>query len=284
MTKHWGGNAANIAYNAALLGLTPNLMGTVGRDFADYRTWLESIGINIDAVRQIDEVFTASFFANTDLDNNQISSFYSGAMAYAKEFSIADVYAGDPDLVVISPNDTKAMSNLVHECRERSIPFVYDPSQQIARLSGEDLADGMHGAYALVVNAYEAEIIQQKTDLSIAKLQQEVEILVITQGENGLDIYHQGDKTSLPAFPVANVIDPTGAGDAFRGGLLRGLASGWPLHIAGLTGALCAAYNLEQVGTQNHSFTIAEFAERFRSHADDQGLLDTLLQVAGTHA
>ena len=185
MTKHWGGVAANIAYNMALLGMKPKIMGTVGRDFSEYRKWLEDVGIDTSTVRQIDEVFTASFFANTDLDNNQIASFYAGAMTYAKNYRIADVHEGKPDLVVISPNDPEAMRNLTQECRENDIPFIYDPSQQVARLSGEELVHDLQGAHVMIVNAYEAEVIQQKTGQSLDDLRKQVDILVITQGERG---------------------------------------------------------------------------------------------------
>src|SRR5690606_31450894 len=185
MTKHWGGVAANIAFNAAMLGLKTHLMGTVGRDFADYRRWLEAAGVDTSTVRQIDEVFTASFFVNTDLDNNQIASFYTGAMAYAKDYSIADVYDGIPGLVIISPNDPQAMTNLAKECRERGIRFIYDPSQQVPRLTGEELYRDMQGAYAMVVNAYEAEMICKKTEQTLDDLRRAIDILVITQGGRG---------------------------------------------------------------------------------------------------
>ncbi|MBZ0277890.1 MAG: carbohydrate kinase family protein [Anaerolineae bacterium] len=278
MTKHWGGVAANISVNLALMGLRPRLMGTAGRDFGDYRAWLDKIGVDTSTVRQIDEVFTASFFANTDLDNNQIASFYSGAMAYAKDYSLADA-CGDqwPDLVVISPNDPQAMSNLVSECRQRGIRFVYDPSQQVPRLSGEELRRDMEGAYAMVVNAYEAEIICHKTGQTLNDLRKAIEILVITQGERGSHIYLNGDLINIPPFPPTAIKDPTGVGDAYRAGLLRGIAAGWPLELAGQVGALCATYVLEHVGTQNHRYTLTEFVKRFRTRFDDQGRLDTLL-------
>jgi adenosine kinase len=279
MTKHWGGNAANIAFTMAMLGMQPRLMGTVGRDFPDYRTWLEKHGVDTSTVRQIDDVFTASFFANTDLDNNQIASFYSGAMAYAKNYRLADVYNGIPDFVIISPNDPQAMSNLAQECRERDIRFIYDPSQQVARLSGEELHRDMQGAYALVVNAYESEIISKKTGLSLDEIRKSVKVLVITQGARGSHIYTDGEKLEVPAFPPTEIKDPTGVGDAYRAGLMRGIASGWPLRLAGQVGALCATFVLENVGTQSHKFTMAEFIERFRTHFDDQGLLDTLLHA-----
>lgn len=280
MTKHWGGVAANIAYNMALMGLQPHLMGTVGRDFPDYRAWLEKVGVNTSTVRQIDEVFTASFFANTDIDNNQIASFYAGAMAYARHYRLADVFDGHPDLVIISPNDPQAMSNLAAECRERGIRFIYDPSQQVPRLSGDELLRDMQGAYALIVNAYEAEVICKKTGKTLEDLQQAIDILVITHGARGSHIYADGQLIQVPAFPPDIIRDPTGVGDAFRAGLVRGIVSGWPLHLSGLVGALCATYVLEHIGTQNHYFTPGQFVARFRQHFDDEGLLDALLQPA----
>lgn len=278
MSRHWGGNGANIAYNMALLGMTPRLFATAGRDFPPYREWLESVGVDTSTVRQIDEVFTASFFANTDLDNNQIASFYTGAMAYARNFSINDVYHGTPDMVIISPNDPVAMMNLAKECRERKIKFIFDPSQQVPRLSGEELYRDLRGAYALIVNEYEAEIMCKKTGLTLDDLRREVEILIVTQGPDGSHIYTNDEQIVVPAFPTDHIKDPTGVGDAYRAGLIRGMASDWPLRLAGLVGALCATYVLENVGTQSHRFTPTEFVTRFRQHFDDQGLLDSLLE------
>jgi adenosine kinase len=255
-------------------------MGTVGRDFTDYRQWLNSVGVDTSIVKQIDEVFTASFFCNTDLENNQISSFYSGAMAYAREYTLADVSVSSADFVVISPNDPDAMKILANECREQGIRFIYDPSQQVPRLSGEELSEGLKGAYAMIVNAYEAEIICNKTGQTMQDLRNTVEILVITQGKHGSTIYTNGDTIQISAFPVDEIKDPTGAGDAFRGGFLRGVASGWPLELCAQTGSLCATYVLEQVGTQNHQFTLPQFIERFRTHYDDAGKLDSLLVAA----
>ena len=276
MTKHWGGVAANIAYTMALLGTRPKLMGTVGRDFGDYRDWLERAGVDTSTVRQIDEVFTASFFVNTDLDNNQIASFYSGAMAHAKDLRVADVTQAPPDLVIISPNDPQAMTNLAAECRERGIRFIYDPSQQVARLDGTALRHDMEGAYAMIVNAYEAEVICKKTGQTLDDLRRQIEVLVITQGKRGSHIYLHGERTEVPAFPAETIKDPTGGGDAFRAGFIRGIAVNWPLTLAAQVGSLCATYALEQVGTQSHHFTVPQFIERFRSEYADDGLLDRL--------
>jgi adenosine kinase len=276
MTRQYGGVAANIAFTMALLGLRPKLFGTAGRDFTDYRNWLEEAGVDTSTVRQIDEVFTASFFVNTDLDNNQIASFYGGAMSYAGKFALSDVYNGNPDLVIISPNDPIAMSQLAQECRDRSIRFVYDPSQQVPRLSGEELYRDMQGAYAMVVNGYEMEVICQKTGQTLQDLRDDVDILVITHGKDGSRIYVNGEIIHVPAFSVKQVVDPTGGGDAYRSGFIYGLMAGWDLKLAGLVGSLCAAYALENVGTQNHRFDISEFIERFRSEFDDNGILDIL--------
>lgn len=280
MTKHWGGVAANIAYSMGLLGLKPKLMGTAGRDFDDYRKWLKSVGVDCSTVRQIDEVFTASFFCTTDEENNQIASFYAGAMGLAGDYSLKDAYDATPDLVIVSPNDPRAMSNLTQECRERGIKFIYDPSQQVPRLDGEDLARDMQGAHAMVVNAYEAEIIAQKTGMSFGQINDSVEILVITQGAQGCHIYVNGDRTDVEAFPTDSIVDPTGVGDAFRAGFIYGLTAGWTLELSAQVGSLCAAYVLEQVGTQSHHYTVPEFVARFREKYDDGNHLDALLHQA----
>ncbi len=278
MTKHWGGVAANIAFTMALLGMKPKLMGTVGRDFGDYRLWLEGVGVDCSTVSELTDVFTASFFVNTDLDNNQIASFYGGAMNYARNFRLEHVFDGTPDLVVISPNDPLAMVNLAEECRSRGIRFIYDPSQQVPRLDGADLRRGIEGSYAMVVNGYESEVIFEKTGLTLADLRKEIEILIITRGKQGSHIYTNGDVIEIPAFPARMIKDPTGGGDAYRAGFLCGLAHGIPLDVAGMMGSLSATYVLENVGTQSHKFTIEEFISRYRLHFDDNGVLDRLLQ------
>lgn len=277
MTKHWGGVAPNIAYTLAVLGMRPKLMGTAGRDFPDYRNWLENVGVDTTTVRQLDHVFTASFFVNTDLDNNQIASFYAGAMELAKDYKLKDVLGDKPDLVVISPNDPRAMSNYANECREMGIRFIYDPSQQVARLSGDELRADMQGAYAMFANAYEAKIICQKTGLSLDDLRKMVEVLVVTQGPNGCHVYENGTLAEIPAFPTNIIKDPTGVGDAFRGGFIFGLSHNWDINLSAKVGSLCATYVLEQIGAQGHRFTTAEFIQRFRSEYDDGGKLNSML-------
>ena len=258
MTKHWGGTAANIAFCMAKLGMRPKLMGTVGQDFGDFRQWLESSGVDCSTVIQLDDVFTASFFSNTDIDNSQLAFFYGGAMNRGRDYRIADVTNEKPDLVVISPNDPVAMVNLCEECRQRDLPFMYDPGQQVARLNGDELACGMHGAYVLVVNLYEARIIYEKTGLGLDDLRERAEIVIITESEKGSKIYKGDQVIEVGAFAPRSIADPTGAGDAYRAGLILGMSQGFPLRLSAQVGALNATYVLEVVGTQNHNFTMAE--------------------------
>ncbi|MCA9890609.1 MAG: carbohydrate kinase family protein [Anaerolineae bacterium] len=279
MTKHWGGVAANIAFTLARFDLQPKLVGTVGRDFQDYRDWLDDAGVDTSTVRQIDDVFTASFFCNTDTENNQIASFYSGAMAHAKDYTLKDALGGsEPDFVIVSPNDPAAMSSLTQECRDKGYRFVYDPSQQVARLDGKTLKNDMQGAFAMVVNHYEAHIISEKTGMSLDDLRSAIDLLVITEGGEGSKIYTNGDVINVPAFAPTEIKDPTGAGDAFRAGFIAGLAYDLPLELAGEIGALCATYALEHIGPQGHRYTLTEFIKRFRGHSQDGQRLDVLLK------
>jgi len=278
MTKHWGGVAANIAFTLAKFGMRPKLMGTVGRDFGDYRRWLEGSGVDCSTVIQIDELFTASFFANTDDDNNQLAFFYGGAMNLARHYRIADTVSKCPDLVVVSPNDPVAMVSLCDECRRSGARFIYDPGQQVARLNGDELQRGINGAFMVVINIYEASVIYEKTGLSLADLRDQAEIVVITESEKGSTIYQSNDAIEVEAFPPTQIADPTGAGDAYRAGFILGLSKGLPLKLCAQIGALSATYALEVVGTQNHNFTLTAFVERFRRLVDDRGQLDCLLQ------
>ncbi len=275
MTRERGGVAPNIAYTLALLGAKPRLMATVGQDFSDYRAWLDLQGIDTKYAKVIPEVFTASFFATTDQTNAQIASFSPGAMGHAAEQSIKDVEP-KPDLVVISPNAPDAMTKFAAECRELDIPYLYDPSQQLLRLEGDDIARDMQGAYFLFVNDYEFGLISKKTGLDLDGMLEKVKFIVITRGENGADIYADGEEIHIPVVPEQEIVDPTGVGDAFRGGFLAAYSRGWDWELCGQIGSLSAAYVLEQSGTQNHSYTREEFVARFRQHFDDAGKLDLL--------
>lgn len=277
MTRHRGGIGPNIAYTLALLGEHPILVGAAGKDFSEYRAFLEQAGVDTSGTLICDDLFTASFFVSTDRKNNQIASFYTGAMARARNLTLKDTVSGTADIVVISPNDPVAMRSHVTECKALHIPYLYDPSQQVARVGGEELAEGVNGAYILIVNEYEYAALSKKTGFTQDDIRSRAQNLIVTRGENGSDIYTQGQAYHIPIVPSNGIVDPTGVGDAFRSGLLKGLAAGWPWDICGRIGALAATYVLEQRGTQSHSFTRRDFVERFRQHFDDSGCLDGML-------
>ena len=276
LTRQRGGVAPNIAYTLSLLGERPILMATVGEDFGEYRAWLEANGIDTTGLRTIPGVMTASYFVSTDQAQAQIASFYPGAMAHAAALRLADL-PERPARVVISPDSPDAMRERVRECKALAIPYAYDPSQQIIRLTAEDLLEGIECCSLLVVNEYEMGMICNKTGLSEARLLELAGAVVKTCGENGACIHAAGETHTIPAVAPHRLVDPTGVGDAFRGGLFRGIAAGWPWELSGRVGALAATFCLEQLGTQNHRFTRPEFVTRFREHFDDGGRLDELL-------
>ena len=264
MDKRRGGCAPNIAYTLALLGERPRLMGTAGQDFDDYRRWLEAAGVDTALVKQVPDKFTASFFCSTDVESNQIASFYTGAMANAAELSFRT--AGDVRMAIISPNDPAAMLQYAEECRALGISYVWDPGQQCARMSGDELLDGLDGAGIVISNDYEFELIRQKTGLDEAAVVSRAGALIVTRGEQGSTI-RQGDRQlSVPAVPPHRVVDPTGVGDAFRGGLLKGLAINADLETSCRLGSVAATYALEHLGGQSHAYTWKEFQDRYAQH------------------
>lgn len=277
MIRQRGGTAPNISYNLALLGEKPRLMGTVGEDFDDYRAWLEKKGVDTSLVETIDGVYTASFFANTDLSNNQIASFYTGAMAFSKELSIRDIDRSGIDLVIISPNDPTAMCKYSHECTEMNVPYLFDPGQQVVRNDPDEIRAGIQNAQSLFINEYEYELIQKHTGMTDQEIRNAVEYVVITCGSCGSDIWVKDGHYKIPIVPPRKIADPTGVGDAFRGGFLRGKRLGFDWVTCGQMGALAATYCLENRGTQNHFYTCEEFVQRYREHFDDQGQLSELI-------
>jgi adenosine kinase len=251
-------------------------MATAGQDFSEYRAWLEEQGVDTSAIIEIEDDYCASFFVNTDQDHNQIASFYTGAMAHAGRLSFAQ-HAADAELVIISPNDPTAMRNHAQECKEQGIRYIYDPSQQAARISGDDLRHGLEGCYVLTVNEYEYRLIQEKTGLTPEQILDRVGGLLVTRGAKGSTLIVDGEEYDIPTATPEQVVEPTGAGDAYRAGLMRGIQLGLPWPVAGRMGALAATYVLEQVGTQNHSFTIDSFIARYRqAFGDDEALRELL--------
>jgi adenosine kinase len=276
MRKQRGGCAPNIAYNLALLGERPTVMATVGQDFGEYRVWLEDAGVDTSAIVEVEDEFTSSFFVNTDQDNNQIASFYIGAMGKADTLSFYDLDHGTIQITIISPNAPAAMVKYARECQALGIPYIYDPSQQIIRLSGEELVEGTRGARMLIVNEYEFGMIKSKTNLSDGELLDLPQITVITQGEDGSTIHVGSQVLSIPAVPPRPLAEPTGVGDAYRAGVIKGMLRQYSWETTGRIAALAATYVLEQNGTQNHRYSLAEFAARYRQEFGDAPELEDL--------
>ena len=264
MDKRRGGCAPNIAYTLALLGERPVLMATAGQDFPEYRQWLEAAGIDTSLVKEVQEKFTASYFCSTDQANNQIASFYTGAMAHAAELSFRTV--GAADLVIISPNDPAAMRQYAEECRTLGIPFIFDPGQQCARMSGAELADGVEGARMVICNDYELALLKEKTGLDEAAILGTASELVVTRGEHGATVFSGESRVDVPAVPPRMIVDPTGVGDAYRGGFMKGLAVGAPPIVCARLGSVAATYALEHLGGLAHAYTWEEFSERYEKH------------------
>jgi len=264
MDKRRGGCAPNIAYTLALLGERPLLMGTAGEDFGEYRQWLEAAGVDTSLSLQVSGKFTASFFCSTDQHNNQIASFYTGAMADAGQLSFRNVT--DPGLAIVSPNDPGAMTQYAQECRTLEIPYIWDPGQQVARMSGDELKDGTIGASVVICNDYEYEILKQKTGLDEADILRHTEALIVTRGEHGSTIIANDDRIDVRAVTPRRIVDPTGVGDAFRGGLMKGLAIGLDYAQAAQIGSVAATYALEHLGGQSHSYSFQEFMDRYEEH------------------
>ncbi len=264
MDKRRGGCAPNIAYTLALLGERPIIMATAGEDFGEYASWLEAAGVDTSQVRVIDGKFCASFFCSTDEANNQIASFYTGAMADAGMLSFRTI--ADCGLAIVSPNDPGAMVQYAEECRTMGIPYIFDPGQQCARMSGEELRAGAIGATMVICNDYELELLRQKTGLAESDLVESASALIVTRGEHGSTVFTRGGRQDVPAVQATRVVDPTGVGDAYRGGLMKGLAMGLPYDRCAQIGSVAATYALEHLGGQSHAYTWREFQQRYEAH------------------
>jgi adenosine kinase len=265
-----GGVAANIAFGMAALGQRPVLVGAVGDDFADYRSWLERHGVDCGAVHYSESRHTARFICTTDRDMAQIATFYAGAMTEARDIELAPVAArlGGLDLVLVGADDPVAMTRHTQECRTRGIPFIADPSQQLAFADGPTIRGLVDGADYLFTNEYEAHLTEQKTGWDHAEILQRVGTRVITRGADGVTIHRrggEGEGEQVVTVPVAREVrraDPTGVGDAFRAGFLTGLSAGLDTRRCAELGSMLATYVIETVGTQEYVLGKARFLER----------------------
>ncbi len=263
LARQRGGTAGNIAYNAALLGLTPRVVAAAGSDFADYRAALDECGVDTSGVSIDPNVLTALSFIMTDRTNNQITGFYPGAMDQAGQIPLRELVGRGAELAIISADSLAAMRRYPGECRELGLPYIYDLGMGLPVLSRDDLLEGLTGARVLIGNDYEMALIGQKTGLDRAALRERVELLITTLGDRGAEIDTGDEILAIPATKVPGVADPTGAGDAFRAGLMLGLTRGFPLAVTGRIAALAGAYAVEQLGTQAHHYTRSAFAQRF---------------------
>jgi adenosine kinase len=272
-----GGVAGNIAFAIGVLGGKPALVGAVGADFNEYRFWLEGHGVNCDGVLISQTAHTARFVCTTDQDMAQIASFYPGAMSEARDISLADVVSttGTPELVIIGANDPDAMFRHTEECRSLGLPFAADPSQQLARLSGEQARELVGGAAYLFTNDYEWDLLLSKTGWTEADVRERVELRITTLGPNGVEIVEK-DGTSLKVgvVPEKGQVDPTGVGDAWRAGFLTARSAGLSLERSAQLGSLVATLVLETVGTQEWLWerdeALARLADAYGPDAADE--------------
>jgi len=263
MRREFGGCAGNIAYNLRLLGEDAQPMATVGHDFAPYAAWLARNDISTRHVRVLEQEFTAQAFITTDLDDNQITAFHPGAMQQAHQNRIAD--AEGIGIGVVAPDGRTAMLEHARDFAAAGIPFIFDPGQGLPMFSGEELRGFIGQATWVVVNDYEWSLLAGRTGYTTADVARQVQALVITRGAAGSEIHTAAGRIDIPAVRAASVVDPTGCGDAYRAGLMHGLMRGLDWPVAGRIASLLGALKVESRGPQNHVFTPAGIAARFRT-------------------
>lgn len=261
LRREFGGTAGNIAYNLKLLGGDPLPMGTVGNDFDKYAAWLDQNGISREYIKVIGESYTAQAYITTDLDDNQITAFHPGAMsqAHVQPIATAGVKIG-----TISPDGRDGMIQHAAQFAEAGIPFLFDPGQGLPMFNGEELRAFIEQASYVAVNDYESELLIERTGWTLRQIAERVDALIVTRGGKGSHIITKKKQYDVPCAEAGSLTDPTGCGDAFRGGLLYGLLNGKDWETTGRIASLMGAYNIERPGTQNHRFTLDEFRERFK--------------------
>jgi len=261
VTENYGGTAGNIAYAMNLMGKSPELSATIGSDHHKYFEWLDTNGIDRAGIKIINEELTAGAYITTDQTNNQITGFNPGAMKYSSELDFSEL-APENYLILISPGNLDDMINYPQQCKEKGLEYIFDPGQSLPMLQAEDLLKVITGCKILIVNDYEFNLILDKTELTRDNLMDRVTTTIITYGETGSKIYDKNDLFTIPSYKAKQVVDPTGAGDAYRGGLISGLISGKDLETSGQLGSVCASFAVECNGTQVYTFTREEFEAR----------------------
>ena len=263
MRREFGGTAGNIAYNLQLLEGKPLMMATVGEDFAPYANWLNQNNLNVTHIKEIAKSFTAQAFITTDMDDNQITAFHPGAMVESHQNSVKN--AQNVSLAIIAPDGRDGMFQHAKECFDAGIPFMFDPGQGLPMFNGEELLHFIEMATYLAVNDYEAQVLQDKTGLSLEQLAAKVTALIVTLGGSGSHIYANGQRFEIPCVNADKLVDPTGCGDAYRAGLLYGIANGWDWITCGRLASTMGAIKIASRGGQNHKPTREEIENVYAS-------------------
>jgi adenosine kinase len=263
LRREFGGCAGNVAYSLKMLGGDPLIMATVGDDYQPYAYRLEKLRLSQTHVRQVPNTFTAQAFITTDLDDNQITAFHPGAMNFSHHNHISE--ARDVGLGIVAPDGRDGMLQHAREFHEAGIPFIFDPGQGLPMFDGAELLDFVEQADYVAANDYEAKMLQERTGKSIEELSRRVKAVIVTQGAQGSLVIVNGKAESIPAVKPAQVVDPTGCGDAYRAGLLYGIANGFDWPTTGRLASLLGTVKIGQRGAQNHQFTHDEISERFRN-------------------
>ena len=264
LRREFGGCAGNIAYNLKLLGADPLVMATVGDDATRYYERLERLGLFSDCVRRVPDTLTAQAFITTDLDDNQITAFHPGAMNYSHLNSITTALGAG--LAIIAPDGREGMLQHAHELAQLGIPFMFDPGQGLPMFSREELVDFVDKATYIAVNDYEGKLLEERTGRKLGKLAQQVKALIVTKGAQGSVIYADGQELDIPCVSATEEVDPTGCGDAYRAGLLHGIAAGFDWPKTGRLAALMGSIKIASRGGQNHSVNREEIVRLFRRH------------------
>jgi adenosine kinase len=262
MQEKFGGTAGNIAYSLALLGERPLILAAIGKDYDSYFKWLSQHDISTEGIKVIDEEFTAGAYITTDQADNQITGFNPGAMKHPSSYNF-DGLRADDCLVVIAPGNLRDMAEHAETCRTKGIRYICDPGQSLTAWNGKDLARWVEGSFMLISNDYELELIIKMTGMDKKNLQSMTKVIITTLGEKGSLISSHEGEILVPPAKTVSVVDPTGAGDAFRSGLVKGLVMGKDMETSAKMGAVAAVYAIEKYGTQEHSYTYEEFTQRY---------------------
>jgi len=263
LRREFGGCAGNIAYGLQMLGGSAKPMGAVGKDFDPYANWMDACGIDRQHVKVIDETYTAQAYITTDMDDNQITAFHPGAMSFSHENRVED--ASNVSIGIVSPDGRDGMIEHATQFAEAGVPFIFDPGQGMPMFDGDDLLKFVDQATWVTVNDYESQLLQERTGLSPHEIAERVDALIITRGAEGSHIYTQDKRLEIPAAKADQLIDPTGCGDAYRGGLLYGLMNDIDWEVTARIAGLMGAIKIQHHGTQNYRFSMDEFAEQFKN-------------------